>query len=354
MATGRFVVALMIAWVAGLLAQGTSEVVPPWSPSALAQGACHVSPIVRDLDRAAAFYRDVLGLTLYPGREQPGPLPWDADPGHLDIHGTRGGRMRFVGARMPGVWCGVEIVEFDRLERAPIQRQLQDPGAVMLIVLVRDVDAVFTRAKRAGIQVVTTGGAPIPVGNGKTRAVVVRDPDGHFVEIAQLDPLPSTPLPLSSDVIGLRLRVTVADLEKTLHVYHDLLGFEIRAGEFRRDASVAAMLGLGEAEYRVTTARAPLRLNSADTPASNMLLEFIEFKGVARPLARSHIQDPGSYRLFVNVRDIDAATAALRGAGSAVVSTGGQPASMTFGRGRWRIAGMPDPNNLFLILLQNP
>ena len=323
------------------------------SPPGAALGACHVSPIVQDLDRAAAFYHGVLGLTPYPATK-PGPLPWDEDPGHLDIHGTRGARLRFIGARMPGVWCGVEILQFDGLDRRVVHRDLRDPGAVVLIALVRDIDAVFARATRAGARVVTTGGAPILVG-GRTRAVMLEDPDGHYVEVAQPDPLPPpVTASASSDVIGLRLRITVGDLERSLHVYRDLLGFDIRPGEFRRDRSVASMMGLDDAEYRITTASVPLRLNGGDAATAAMQLELVEFKGVSRPLVRARIQDPGSYRLFVNVKNIDAATAALTGAGSEIVSTGGRPAVMKFGRGAWRIAAMPDPNNLFLILLQNP
>jgi len=342
----RYIIATVIAAGIPLLAQ---------EKGGPALGACHVSPIVEDLDRAASFYHDVLGLPLYPELKTTGPLPWDTDPGHLDIHGTRGARLRFIGARMPGVWCGVEIVEFGGIDRKPVRRDLREPGQVMLIVLVRDIDAVFARAKRADVRVVTTGGAPIVVGGGKTRAVIVLDPDGHPVEIAQLDPLPpSVTSSPTSDVIGLRLRVTVDDRDRTLAMYRDLLGFEMRTGDFRRDRTVAAMMGLDDVEYRVTTATVPLRLNSTEKPSSSMQVELIEFKGDKRPLVRSRIQDPGSYRLFVNVGDLTSTIAALKGAGSDVVSTGGRPTAMKFGRGEWRIAAVPDPNNLFLILMQNP
>ena len=91
---------------------------------------------------------------------------------------------------------------------------MQDPGAVTLILLVRDIDAAFAKLKAAGVPVVTTGGAPLAMSTAnKTRAVIVQDPDGHFVELAQLDPLPATTAPASSNVIGIRLRVTVADME---------------------------------------------------------------------------------------------------------------------------------------------
>jgi catechol 2,3-dioxygenase-like lactoylglutathione lyase family enzyme len=320
---------------------------------AAALGACHVSPIVANLDRSAKFYHELVGLSLYP-EPKPGPLPWDTDPGHLDIHGTRGGRLRFIGARMPGVWCGVEIVEFADIDRKAVERGLQDPGAVTLILLVRNLDAVFARLKAAGVPVVTTGGAPIAVGAGRTRAVIVQDPDGHFVELDQPDPLPADSAWPEGDVIGIRLRITIGALDPTLRVYRDRLGFQTQVRSFTSDRTVAALMGLADAEYRLTTAKVPLRLNGGDVPVSTMQVEFIEFKGVERPLVRSRIQDPGSYRLFVNVRDLDASVRSLSTEGSEVVSTGGVPVSMTFGRDQWRIAALPDPNNLFLVLLQNP
>src|SRR5438874_1829697 len=64
--------------------------------------ACHVSPIVANLDRSAHFYHDLLGLNLVPA-PPPGALPWDDRPEHLTLHGVPDARLRFIGARIPGV-----------------------------------------------------------------------------------------------------------------------------------------------------------------------------------------------------------------------------------------------------------
>ena len=129
---------------------------PPYAVT----GACHVSPIVDDLDRSARFYHDLIGLDLVP-TPSPGPLPWDEDPGHLHLHGMPQARLRFIGARMPGIRCGVELVEMKGIDRKPVRRRIQDPGAVTLILLVRDLDAAFAKLKAAGVPVVSTGGAPV-------------------------------------------------------------------------------------------------------------------------------------------------------------------------------------------------
>src|ERR1700730_7184003 len=102
----------------------------PAAPAGAVVGACHVSPIVGDLDRSARFYHDVLGLDLVP-TPPASPLPWDTDRGHLDLHGLPKARLRFIGARMPGVRCGVELVQFDRVDRKAVRRRMKDPGSAM-------------------------------------------------------------------------------------------------------------------------------------------------------------------------------------------------------------------------------
>jgi len=215
----------------------------------------------------------------------------------------------------------------------------------MLILLVRDIDSIFSRLKAAGTTVVTTGGAPMPVGPSKTRAVIVTDPDGHFIELAQLEPTPPTATTAASNVIGIRLRITVPDTAKAAGYYRQTLGLEAKSGDFTKDASVMAMMGLpAAAEYRVTT---------SSFPGSPLLLEFIEFKGINdTKVFSSRVQDPGSYRLQLNVQDIDATLTALKNAGSHVISSGGVPVRMTFGSNPWRLAVAEDPNNLFLIIQQ--
>jgi hypothetical protein len=101
------------------------------------------------------------------------------------------------------------------------------------------------------------------------------------------------------------------------------------------------------------TSVAEYRLAVMDVPASGLKIEFIDFKGVDRRTVRSNIQDPGSTRMQLQVRDVDAAIAALKTAGGVVVSTGGATVDLP-GRGGavTKTAIVRDPNNLFLVLLQ--
>jgi catechol 2,3-dioxygenase-like lactoylglutathione lyase family enzyme len=315
------------------------------TPAGAVTGACHVSPIVSDLDKSAHFYHDILGLDLVPAPGS-GRLPWDTDPGHLNLHGLPQARLRFIGARMPGVFCGVELVEFAAVERRSVRRRLEDPGATMLILLVRDLDAIFSRLKAARATVLTKGGEPMYVGPSKTaRAVIVQDPDGHPIELAQLQPTPQTTASTQSNVIGIRLRITVTDSEKAAIFYRQTLGIVMEPGVFTKDESVMAMMGFpAAAQYRVAT---------STLPGSQLVLELIEFKGVGETKSLpSRVQDPGSYRLQLNVRDIDETLTALKQSGARVLSTGGSAVRMTFASNPWRLAVVQDPNNLFLVVQQ--
>jgi predicted enzyme related to lactoylglutathione lyase len=174
----------------------------------------------------------------------------------------------------------------------------------------------------------------------------VQDPDGHFVELVQVDPVPRTATTTDSNIVEIRLRLTVADVERAAAYYQGVLGIQGPVRSFTTNATVMRMMGLPETgEYR---------LSMAHVPGSTLILELIEFKGVgsAKVPAPSRVQDPGSYRLQLTLRDIDATIRELSVEGSRVVSTGGVPVTMTFGTRPWRLAIAPDPNNLFLVLQQ--
>jgi catechol 2,3-dioxygenase-like lactoylglutathione lyase family enzyme len=306
-------------------------------------GSCHVSPVVSDLDLSLKFYRDVLGLDV-PNAPATGTVPWDSEQGLLDLHGTSRARLRYFGARIPGVRCGIEPVQFDKIDRKAVRPRVQDPGTVTLILLVRDLDAAFAKLQAAKVPVLTTGGKPIaPVASNKTRGVLVRDPDGHIVELAQLDPQPATAVPPSSNVYDLRFRVTVRNADEAAAYYRDHLAIPGKANTFVAQPGVMAMMGLPEnGEYRYS---------AATIPGSTLVLEFMEFRRLIRDSVKPRVQDPGAYRLQLNVDDVATTLNTLKASGSRVISTGGRPVRMMFGR-PWLLGAVQDPNNIFLILMQ--
>jgi hypothetical protein len=216
---------------------------------------------------------------------------------------------------------------------------VQDPGAITLVLLVRDVDALLAKATRAGIPVLTPGGKPVAVANG--RAVLIEDPDGRPVELRQVSPLPQTNAPADSNVIGSRLSMTVADRDRTSALYTKLgFAFETATPSFKADPVFQALTGTaGEVRHSVMTA-----------PGGQLTMELVEFKGLDQKPLRTRIQDAASARIQVRVRGIDEVLAMVTATGSRPISTGDRPIKLPP-----NLVGVmvPDADNLYLTLLES-
>src|SRR5204863_8132615 len=84
-----------------------------------------------------------------------------------------------------------ELTQFGDLERQMNkQPDIQDPGAPMMKMLVRDLDVVVANAKKVNAPIVTKGAVPLtaPTPIGSAKAIIVRDADGYFVEAIQATP----------------------------------------------------------------------------------------------------------------------------------------------------------------------
>ncbi len=273
--------------------------------------------------------------------------PSDAaeNPALRDMFGLPDARIRFSFARTPAAPGGLEIVEISNAGGRPLERKLQDPGANCLVVTVRDLDGTLARLKRLGVAMVSIGGEPVTIGQG-TRIVIVRDPDGHLVELSQPAELPSA-APPNTNVVGVRVRLAVTDVEAAARLYQGELGFEQRApiGDYGNNDAVLRALGLTGGQYRVA---------QQNVPGSGLMYDFVDFQGVERRTVAGRIQDFGSTRVQLRVRDIDAAIAAFERFGGEVVSTGGKPLSLPVGNVTLQVAIVRDPNNLFVVLVETP
>jgi catechol 2,3-dioxygenase-like lactoylglutathione lyase family enzyme len=321
--------------------QGPGQPAPGTAPAGdVVVGSGNYGPIVSDLDKALEFYGGLLGL-IVPPAQAPGPRPFSTDAVIRNMFGVPDAQLRWVVTRVPG-GPGVEMVEAKDIDRKAVRPRPQDPGAATLVLLVRDIDKAFAPLEQAGVPVVTPGGAPIAFGpNNRARGVIVVDRDGHYVELLQLSPLPDTNAPAESNIIGARVRLIVADTDRTARVYRDQLHFQPQIGS-SGTMPLLDLMGLKGAEVRLTTAQ---------VPGSALRLEFVEIKGVPLTAVHPRIQDPGATRLQIRVKDLDATIGKLKGAGSTVVTTGGAPVTL---QGGVRAAIMPDPDGLYFVLIQAP
>ena len=176
---------------------------------------------------------------------------------------------------------------------------------------------------------------------------MVKDPAGHYVGLLQT----ASPRPAAAgenaNIVGVRVRHTVENLERSLRLYQGALGLQgpAEAPQYTTDSNVAPLLGLPQGtQWRYTT---------LTVPTSGLPIELIEFKGARAP-APARIQDAGSTRIQLRVADIDAAVAALTQAGGTFMSTGGGPLDLPAGNRTLKVGIVRDPDGLFVVLIQAP
>jgi catechol 2,3-dioxygenase-like lactoylglutathione lyase family enzyme len=102
--------------------------------------------IISDLDQSLAFYHDALGLEL---TGPSGDHKFTDNPAVANLYGVPGKQFRAAVLKIPGSPMGIELVQWGEA-RKPLHKSIADPGAVTLILRVTDVEALASRAVKAG------------------------------------------------------------------------------------------------------------------------------------------------------------------------------------------------------------
>jgi hypothetical protein len=230
--------------------------------------------------------------------------------------------MSFRGAtfRIPDAAFGFELTEFTGGPRKTIRPNIQDIGAATLALQVRVIETVMSKVKSSGAAIVTVGGASVnPTGNPNShlREIVVRDPDGFFVELQQPDPLPASAANTPGDILGASVQFSIEDSAKTVAFLRDAIGFNARpTGALGTNPVVADLIGLPGAQWRIT---------HGSIPGTTLDFGLIEYSGVPRVKVAAGAEDPGSPAFTMVVREIHTAVDQWTKAGGSVATTGGKP-----------------------------
>ena len=242
---------------------------------------------VENMDRSLAFYHDVFDMEVPPLPES-GERPYNrANPQLFAMFDIPGARERHQSARMAGTRLSIEMIEIQHVEHRTIPLRVQDPGAATIVFVVRDIDAALARIKAAKASIVTPAEKPVTLADG-TRAFLMRDIDNRFIEIRQPAARPDADPTTTGNIVDLRLSIAVNDMDRTTHVYRDVLGFRVE-GEtaFAADTPTRALTGLEKVDVRRSRVQAP---------GSALWIELVEYKGVERAPLRMRIQDRGAAR----------------------------------------------------------
>jgi len=292
----------------------------------------HAIHAVEDLDTTLAFYRDVFGLN---GTPQDFPNP--AVP---QLTNAPGVTLRLSMMRLPGAML-FELTHFKGLERKPARAAYTDPGAASIVLYVRDLDAAVANAKRANAPIVTSGGVPVEIttARGKARSILLRDPDGFFVQVVQEMPAPRAP---EGNVHRVSLAYTIESGESTAKFYNGMLGLELSGpSAFSKDPAMLRLVGAPEGtEFRKLTGVIP------GPPA---YVEFTEFRGLPRAKFHLRVRDPGAPAMAIQAINLNGMVAQMKAAGTNVISANGQ--IVDFGNGTHNIF-VEDPNGMNIELFE--
>jgi catechol 2,3-dioxygenase-like lactoylglutathione lyase family enzyme len=293
-------------------------------------GLMHAIHSTNDVEKTLAFYQNVFALNgQVRGFDPKGPRILTNSPT---------ASLRVAMTQLRGAF-NFELTQFGDLERQMNkQPDIQDPGAPMMKILVRNLDEVAANAKKANAPIITKGGMPVtaatPIGSAK--AIVMRDPDGYFVEAIQATPAdiakadalpppgagrgrqgqeaaaPATPPP-PSQVVGAIIGLTVRDMDETLKYWNGVLGMEMPAAtKWEKDQATLDLMGLPKgAEYRIS---------SGVISGSPARIEFVEVKGVSRKPFDLRVTDAMACGMAIRIGHIRDLLAKIKASGGRVLS----------------------------------
>jgi catechol 2,3-dioxygenase-like lactoylglutathione lyase family enzyme len=321
--------ALLLAAAAATFAQAPSAAPPSFLTASKGQvvGVAFVGRMVSDLDKSVAFYK-AIGFVPVEGVNP----SWRKDEVMNRIHGTKGVESRMakftLNSNISGQPFTLYLREFRGIKRRNVMggKTAWEPGATHIDLTIPDAELMWSQLKAGGLLWPRTwDGKLIPLpGQTKGTLAYITDPDGMDVEIVEQRPaVPATPTqparpadPPGFNHIGL----VVLDLDKATGFYGALLGEQFPSTPLQwlsGDFMDSAVGGHGNVLHIVNGTFA----EAADRNA-RMRFEIVEYLNRKKPVEPYSISDIGVSYMGLEVTDIDALVARLKGAGVTIVSDG--------------------------------
>jgi catechol 2,3-dioxygenase-like lactoylglutathione lyase family enzyme len=252
----RSVVPIVALLLAAVSLEGTLLASPQENRTFVRQVAA-VGMTVSDVERAAAFYSDVLSFRKVSESEA-----WGEDYEHLQ--GLFGLRMRTIRMQL-----GDEVIELTEYltptgRPIPVDSRSNDRWFQHVAIIVSDMDRAYQHLRDHRVRHASTGPQTLPDWNraaGGIAAFYFKDPDGHSLEILSFPADKGNPKwHRESDDLFLGIdhtAIVIEDTESSLAFYRDLLGLEV-AGESENYGTEQEHLNnVFGARLRITALRAP-------------------------------------------------------------------------------------------------
>jgi len=311
------------------------------APAGDVVGAGNFIHVVADLDRTVAFYSTLLGVK--PNGDGTN-RPYAANPSVATMYNTPGSKFRGATFKVPNSDLGLEFIDWEGNRSRAVKARVFDPGAPVIVLQVRDIEAGLDAVKQHGGSFVTPDGEPVRFSSEQfspRRLIIVRDPDGYFIELIAPDQSPEAPEP--GNVVGATFRYTAVDANRAARFFEAAFGFKVNeAGDFTNDAVLGKMMALGTVLQRFAR---------STVPGSTLGVQFAEYDKLKGTKVELGLPQPGTSMLRLMVRDLDASLAKAKATG-ATVAPGSDP-PVTLGNGR-RMAVVASPDGLLLQLAEAP
>lgn len=240
-------------------ADGTPPAPAPAQRLSAAPAVAAVASIgisVSNLDRATAFYTEVLDFTKISESEVSG----DAFERLSGVFGAR--------ARIARLGLGdesIELTQFLAPEGRPIpaDSRSNDHWFQHIAIVVSDIDTAYTHLRSHNIRHASSGPQTLPSWNpnaGGISAFYFKDPDGHVLEVIHFPPDKGDPRwqrPTDKLFLGIdHTAIVVADTVRSLAFYRDTLGMSVAGGAENYGTEQEHLNNVFGARLRITALRA--------------------------------------------------------------------------------------------------
>jgi len=307
-AFARTALAGLLTWALGAPARGEERTLPPAIEEVGAIGLT-----VSDLDRAVAFYRDVLAFKVVQQEEEVG-ASWERLEGVFGAH-LRSARLQ-LGSET------IVLTEYlaPRGRPVPGDMRSQDRAFQHVAIVVSDMDRAYQQLRARHVRHVSTAPQTLPAWNAGAagiRAFYFSDPDDHTLELIWFpagkgDPRwQRKPAPL---FLGIdHTAIGVGDTARSLRFYRDILGLRVSGESENYGTEQEHLNNVFGARLRITGLRAP------GGPGLE-LLEYLAPRDGRPAPADLHANDLAHWQTVLRVTDLGAASAEALAAGATAVS----------------------------------